>query len=33
VKEFGRRDLRFIVDTLSIRKMLSYISSELKDKK
>lgn len=31
--EFGRRDLRFIVDTLDVRKMMSYMSSELRGKK
>jgi len=32
-KEFGKRDLVFILDTLNVRKMASYMSSELKGKK
>jgi O-antigen/teichoic acid export membrane protein len=32
-KEFGRRDVDFFMDTLNVRKMLSYLSSELRGKK
>jgi O-antigen/teichoic acid export membrane protein len=32
-KEYGRRDVRFALDLLNARKMLSYVSSELRGKK